>query len=71
MSKEAEPIHKKTDEQIVVELEQNRAQLYTLKAQAVTEKLEDPSQMTKSRKTIARLLTEQQARKIEAQKAEA
>jgi large subunit ribosomal protein L29 len=46
----------KTDE-LHGELERLRRHLFDLRAQAVTEKLEDPTQLGKARKDIARLLT--------------
>ena len=46
----------KTDE-LHGELERLRRHLFDLRAQAVTEKLEDPSQLGKARKNIARILT--------------
>ena len=39
------------------ELERLRRHLFDLRAQAVTEKLEDPTQLLKTRRTIARVLT--------------
>lgn len=39
------------------ELERLRRHLFDLRSQAVTEKLEDPTQIIKTRKDIARLLT--------------
>ena len=39
------------------ELDRLRRHLFDLRAQAVTEKLEDPNQITRTRKDIARLLT--------------
>lgn len=39
------------------ELERIRRHLFDLRAQAVTEKLEDPSQLGKTKRDIARLLT--------------
>jgi large subunit ribosomal protein L29 len=47
----------KTDE-LHNELERLRRHLFDLRAQAVTEKLEDPTQIAKARKNIARILTE-------------
>lgn len=38
-------------------LEEQRRHLYDLRSQAVTEKLEDPTRVRKTRKDIARLLT--------------
>lgn len=56
-------VKKMKDEELHVELERLRRHLYDLRSQAVTEKLEDPSQMKKTKRDIARLLTEQSARK--------
>jgi large subunit ribosomal protein L29 len=39
------------------ELERLRRHLFDLRAQAVTEKLEDPSQLLKARRDVARVLT--------------
>lgn len=39
------------------ELERLRRQLFDLRAQSVTEKLADPTQLTKTRRDIARILT--------------
>jgi large subunit ribosomal protein L29 len=39
------------------ELERLRRHLFALRSQAVTEKLEDPTQIVKTRKNIARVLT--------------
>jgi len=46
----------KTDE-LHQELERLRRHLFDLRAQAVTEKLEDPTQLVKTRRNIARILT--------------
>jgi large subunit ribosomal protein L29 len=46
----------KTDE-LHAELDRLRRHLYDLRSQRVTEKLEDPSQLGKTQKDIARLLT--------------
>lgn len=57
----------KTDE-LHSELAHLRRHLFDLRAQAVTEKLEDPTQLLKTRRDIARLLTvlhERQERNIE------
>ena len=53
----------KADEEIAAELGQLREKLYTLRVQSVTEKVEDNSQFVKIRRDIARLLTEQNARR--------
>lgn len=39
------------------ELDRTRRHLFDLRAQAVTEKLEDPSQLGETRRSIARILT--------------
>ncbi len=44
-------------EELRVELEQFRRHLFDLRAQAVTEKLENPHQVTHARRDIARVLT--------------
>ena len=67
----AEEVHKMSDEELVVELKRLRQHLYDLKSQAVTEKVEDPSQFRKTRRDIARLLTEQRGRQLAAEQAEA
>lgn len=51
----------KTDE-LHAELERLRRHLFDLRAQSVTEKLEDPSQLGKTKHDIARLLTEMHSR---------
>ena len=58
----AEEAHKMTDEELAVEADRLRRHLYDLKSLMVTEKLEDPSQVRKTRRDIARLLTERQTR---------
>lgn len=71
MSKAAEEIHAMSDEELTIEVNRLRRHHYDLKSQMVTEKVEDPSQLHKTRKDIARLLTEQRVREIEANKAKA
>ncbi len=50
------------DEEITVELARLRSSLLAMKSKAVTEKIEDTTQFGKTRRDIARLLTEQTAR---------
>jgi large subunit ribosomal protein L29 len=50
------------------ELAEQRKQLFTLRTQSVTEKLEDPTQLRKARKVIARLKTVLRQRELEAAK---
>ena len=56
-------IHKLSVEQIDVEVGELRSKLFELRTQAVTEKIEDPSQFRKTRREIARLLTEKSVRR--------
>ncbi len=55
----------KSDEEIAEEIALLREKLYTLRVQSVTEKVEDNSLFMKIRRDIARLLTEQNARRRE------
>ncbi len=59
-----EEVRKMTAEELTQELDRLRRHLYDLKSQAVTEKLEDPTQLGKTRRDIARLLTERRARQL-------
>jgi large subunit ribosomal protein L29 len=56
--------HKMTEEEIKLELGRLRRQLFDLRSQSVTDKLEDPTQLGKAKKDIARLLTEQRSRQL-------
>ena len=64
-------VREKATEHLQHELDEARKQLFALRTQSVTEKLEDPSQLRKTRKTIARLMTVMNQRKREQAKAEA
>ena len=48
------------------ELAEKQKHLFDLRSQAVTEKLEDPSQLKKTRKEIARIKTVLRQRELEA-----
>jgi large subunit ribosomal protein L29 len=50
-------IRQMSTEEVYSELVRLRRHLFDLKSQAVTEKLEDPSQLGKTRRDVARLLT--------------
>jgi large subunit ribosomal protein L29 len=50
-------IRELSDEELQAELGRLRRHEFDLRAQAVTEKLEDPSLITKTKRDIARLLT--------------
>ncbi|MBI1367209.1 MAG: 50S ribosomal protein L29 [Planctomycetes bacterium] len=60
----AEEAHKMSAEELQIETDRLQRHLFDLKSQAVTEKLEDPSQIRKTRRDVARLKTEQRARQI-------
>ena len=51
------------------ELLERQKHLFDLRSQAVTEKLEDPSQLRKTRLDIARMMTVLRQRELEAVKA--
>lgn len=57
-------VHKMKPEELLVEEERLRRQLYEVRSQAVTEKLENPRQLTNIRRDIARVLTEKRAREM-------
>ena len=58
-------IRELTDEELHNELERLRRHLFDVRSQAVTEKLEDPSMLTKTRRDIARILTVMRQRQLE------
>lgn len=60
-------IREKTTEALQHELTDRQKHLFDLRSQAVTEKLEDPSQLLKTRRDIARMKTILQERQIEEQ----
>ena len=62
----ANEIHKMNDEELGVEYDRLRRQLFDLRSQAVTEKLENPKQLGNLKRDIARVLTETRARQIKA-----
>lgn len=55
-------IRELSDEELQTELQRLRRHLFDLRAQSVTEKLEDSSMITKAKRDIARLLTETKQR---------
>ena len=64
-------IRSKETGHLVHELADQQKHLFDLRTQAVTEKLEDPSQLGKTRKTIARMKTIVRQRQLEAAQAAA
>ena len=61
-------IKEKETEHLKHELQEQRKHLFNLRSQAVTEKLEDPSQIGKTRKDIARMKTVLRQRELETAK---
>jgi large subunit ribosomal protein L29 len=61
-------IRDKDDNALNEELTNLRKHLFDLRSQAVTEKLENPSQIGKARKDIARMKTVLRQRQLEQQK---
>jgi ribosomal protein L29 len=59
----AREVHKLDTEELGIEVKSLRRKLYELRCQAVTEKIQDTSQFRKIRTDLARLLTEESARK--------
>ncbi len=59
----AKEVRKLSDEEIDVELVRLRKRTFELRTQAVTEKIEDTTQFGATRRDIARLLTERNARR--------
>ena len=55
-------IRELSGEELQSELDRLHRHLFDLRSQAVTEKLEDPSMLTKTRRDIARILTVQRQR---------
>ena len=58
-------IRDRQSEALVHELADRQKHLFDLRSQAVTEKLEDPSQIHKTRKDIARIKTVLRERELE------
>ena len=66
----AKEIREKETDHLKHELAEKRKHLFDLRSQAVTEKLEDPSQLRKTRKDIARMQTILRQRELEASQKE-
>ena len=58
-------IRELSDDELRAELERLRRHLFDLRSQAVTEKLEDPSMLFKTKGDIARILTVQGQRQLQ------
>lgn len=61
-------IQQMNDEELQIELGRLRRHQFDIRAQAVTEKLEDPSMLRKAKRDIARILTIVHRRELDAQK---
>ena len=60
----AQEVHKFSNEEVSVEIARLRKRMFELRTQKVTDKIEDTSQFKKTRRDIARLMTEQRSREI-------
>jgi len=60
----AREIREMNPDELVDELENLRKRFFEIRTQAVTEKLEDPSQLTKIKRDIARLATVMREREL-------
>ena len=57
-----------SDDELQIELDRLHRHLFDLRSQSVTEKLEDPTQISKARRDVARILTVKRQRELAAQK---
>lgn len=64
-------VRKMSDDQLKTEIRSTRDKLFQLRNQAQTEKVENTSQFISVRRDIARMLTEQSARRAKAAPAKA
>ena len=60
----AQEVHNFSNEEVSVEIDRLRKRMFELRTQKVTDKIEDTSQFKKTRRDIARLMTEQRSRVI-------
>lgn len=63
MAIKAKEVHKMSDAEMRQEVGRLRRRIHELRTQAVTEKLENPRELGNIRRDIARILTEQNARR--------
>lgn len=64
-----EDVRNLSDAELVNELDRLRRHLFDVRSQSVTEKLEDPTLLTKARRDIARIRTVMRERELAGQKA--
>ncbi|MGI9013866.1 MAG: 50S ribosomal protein L29 [Phycisphaerales bacterium] len=62
MARKPKNITRLSDEELTIEIRDARRKLFDLRSQRVTDKIEDTTQFSRARKTVARLLTEQTRR---------
>ena len=60
----ANEVHKMSEEELRQEEDRLRRRLFELRSQAVTEKLENPRELSEIRRDVARIKTEQRSRDI-------
>jgi large subunit ribosomal protein L29 len=58
-------IRQLSDEELRAELDRLRRHLFDVRAQKVTEKLEDPSILTKAKRDVARIMTVMRQRELQ------
>jgi large subunit ribosomal protein L29 len=58
-------IRQLSDEELRAELDRLRRHLFDVRAQKVTEKLEDPSILTKAKRDVARIMTIMRQRELQ------
>ena len=63
----AREVRELSDEELQVELSRLQRHLFDVRAQAVTEKLEDPTMLWKAKRDVARILTVRRQREMERQ----
>ena len=66
----ASEIKEMNPDELVEELERLERRLFDIRTQAVTEKLEDPSQLTKAKRDVARIKTVVRERELAANRQE-
>ena len=64
-------IHAMSDDELAKKLEEGRAELFNLRFQMATSQLDNTARVKTVKKDIARVLTEQRARQIAAEKSAA
>ncbi len=62
-AKHREDVKKMTDDELAIELVNERNRLFSLRSASVTEKVEDVSKFGKCKRNIARVITEQAHRR--------